>query len=65
MLLLIPGDFVPITWFCTLPLLLPDDVSRYIWHVMVDSVHDFYTEKCMITIMGLLHSNKFVAITWN
>ena len=52
MLLLIPGDFVPIIWFCTLPLLLPDDVLQYTCHVMVDSVHDFYTQNAWLQLWG-------------
>ena len=45
----LPGDFVPITGFSTLPLLLPDDVVRYIYHVimvgtmsMIHKMHDDY-----------------------
>ena len=38
--------------FSTLPLFLPDDVSRYIWHVMVDSVHDFYTQNAWLRLWG-------------
>ena len=32
---LLPGDFVPITWFSTIPLLLPDDVVQCLYHVIM------------------------------
>ena len=45
----LPGEFIPITWFSTLPLLSPDDVVRYIYHVirvgtmfMIHKMHDDY-----------------------
>ena len=46
MLLLIPGDRVPITWFYTLPLLIPDDVVRCLSHIMMFSTWLWYT-KCI------------------
>ena len=51
---LIPGDWLPITLFCIVPLLIPDDVVRRIQHVMTFSAQLLYT-KCMITFMGLAY----------
>ena len=61
---LIPGDCVPMNKFYTLLLLIPDDVARWIYHVIMFSTYLWYT-KYMITIIGLVHRHKFVVITWN
>ena len=52
---LLPGDFIPITWISTLPLLLPYDVVRYIYHVIIVCTTMFMIPKCMMTINGLVY----------
>ena len=56
---LLPGDFVPITWFCTIPVLLPDDVVQCLYHVIMVGVYD---TKWMMIIIWLLHT-KYIKHT--
>ena len=50
-----PGDCVPITWFYTLPLMLPDDVVQCTLHIMMFNTWLWHTENVMLSVMGLIH----------
>ena len=71
MLWLIPGDCVPITWFYTLPLMLPDNVVRctlhnmmfitWPWHTKMYNYRSWDQYICSDMVLNIYEINRYRA----